>query len=502
MIDSGLRRLRLISQIIFFAVFSIGILAAGSHYWPLPNDLFFRLDPLTAIISMSASGVLIANLTFSAVILVLTFIFGRFFCGWLCPLGAFIDFFEWITQGYKRKERDQNRLRTLSLIKFGVLILIVAASAFSFQFVYFFDPIVIMTRFMGVMLRPIQKALFQLPPIVVQHSIHFIFFTLCILLLSLLARRFWCGTLCPLGGLLGLIARFSRSGFVQNDCIACPTCQKKCRTGAIVDPKAQITVAQECIRCFDCLDACPKKTRVFAFNTHLDSESEVPLLARRSFLSWCGSGLIGSALIARSAAAMPGNKSLLRPPHALDEEEFLDLCLRCEACVNVCPTNSLQPLLLQSGLYGLWTPTLTPSTGECKVDCNRCSGVCPTHAIGNFDLSTKYNLKIGTAILYKDRCIPYTDGERCGKCIPKCPTAAIGYTKQSNLELPVKIDYLLCVGCGICEYVCNKQTLDAPAIIVTAYGRNTPSGVPENAANTYLEKTLKDNRNEEGLIEK
>jgi polyferredoxin/Pyruvate/2-oxoacid:ferredoxin oxidoreductase delta subunit len=500
MIDLRLRRLRLLSQIVFFAVFCTGILVAGFHYWPLPSDFFFRLDPLAAIISMFASGALITGLTLSVVILVLTVLFGRFFCGWMCPLGALIDFFEWITQGYKRKERDQNRLRTLALIKFGVLILIVAASAFSFQFVYFFDPIVIMTRFMGVTLIPIQKALLQLPPFVVQHEIQFLFFALCILLLSLLARRFWCRTICPLGALLGLIARISPSGFTQKDCIACPTCQKKCRTGAIVDPKAQITRPQECIRCFDCLDVCPKNTRVFTLNAHLSKQPEPPLLARRSFLAWCGTGVVGSAVIARSAVAMPVNKSLLRPPHASDEEEFLDLCLRCEACVNACPTNSLQPLLLQSGLYGLWTPTLTPSVGECKVDCNKCSTVCPTHAIGTFDLSTKYNLKIGTAILYKDKCIPYSEGEHCGKCIPKCPTAAISYTKQGNLELPSKIDYLLCVGCGICENICNKQTLDAAAIIVTGYGRNMPSGVPENAIKTYLEKTRKEDMAEDGLI--
>jgi polyferredoxin len=502
MIDSRLRRLRLLSQIVCFAVFSIGILAAGSSYWPIPGDFFFRLDPLAAIISMFTSGVLIASLTFSVVILLLTLFFGRFFCGWICPLGTLIDIFEWIIQGYKRKERDQNNLRTLALTKFGLLILIVSASAFSFQFIYFFDPIVIMTRFMGVVLMPIQKSLFRLPPFVVQHAVQFLLFTLCILLLSFLARRFWCRTICPLGALLGLIARLSPSGFGQKDCVACPTCQKKCRTGAIVDPKAQITLSQECIRCFDCLEVCPKNTRVFTFHAHPNRQPQLELLSRRSFVFWCGSGFAGSAVIARSAGAMPGNKSLLRPPHATDEEEFLDLCIRCQACVNVCPTNTLQPMLLQSGLYGLWTPTLTPSIGECKVDCNRCSTVCPTQAIGTFDLSTKYNLKIGTAILFKDICIPYAEGERCGKCIPECPTAAISYIKQNDLELPSKIDYLLCIGCGVCENVCNKQTFDAPAIVVTGYGRNMPSGVPENAVKAYLERVTKEDRAEDGLIKK
>jgi len=496
MSNSILKRLRLISQILFFAIFSSGILIAGAHYWPLPGDFFFRLDPLVAIIAMFASGILISGLMFSLIILVLTIFFGRFFCGWICPLGALIDFFEWIMHGYKRREQDQNRLKQLSVIKFGVLILIVAASAFSFQFVYFFDPVVIMTRFMGMILMPIQKALFHQTSFVVPHAVQFLIFTLAILMLSLLATRFWCRVICPLGALLGLVARFSPFGFIQKECNECAACRKKCRTGAIIDAKAQVTLSQECIRCFDCIDTCPQKTRLFTWNAQKGERPQPDLLSRRSFLSWCGGGVIGSTVIARNSGATSLNKFLLRPPHSPDEEEFLDLCVRCQACVNICPTNALQPLLLQSGLYGLWTPTLTPSAGECKVDCNKCSTVCPTHAIGSFDLSTKYDLKIGTAILSKDRCIPYAEGLQCGKCISKCPTAAIGFIEQNKLQFPTQIDVQLCVGCGVCQKICNGETWGSPAIVVTAYGRNMPSGVPADAIKTYLEKSLKEENTE------
>lgn len=489
--NSGFRRLRYISQIICFLVFSGGLLFAGSYFWPLPNDAFFRIDPLAAIIAMSASGALIAGLIFSVLMLVLTFFCGRFFCGWMCPLGALIDFFEWIAQGFKRKEGDKVRLYQLSAVKFGVLILVVAASGFSFQFVYFFDPIVIMTRFMGMVLMPTKNAMLQLPPFVVPHSIQFVAYTLGIVLLSLIARRFWCRVACPLGALLGLIAWFSPSGFVQQDCKGCPACQRKCRTGAILDSKAQIMQSQDCIRCFDCLDACPLKTRVFSFNAREKNWAQPARLSRRSFLAWCGTGIMGSAVIAGNAGAMPGGKFILRPPHSPDEEQFLDMCIRCQACVNVCPTNALQPLLMQSGLYALWSPTLSPSIGECKLDCNKCSTVCPTQAIGRFNLQNKYFRKIGTAVLFKDRCIPYAEGKPCGKCIPKCPTGAIGYTEQDNLKFPSQIDFLLCVGCGVCQNLCNRQRLDAPAIVVTAKGRNMPSGVPEDTIQTYLENMQK-----------
>lgn len=488
---SKLGKLRYLSQVACFTLFCGGLLFAGYSFWPLPKDAFFRLDPIMAIITMSASGAFISGLAFSAVILVLTFIFGRFFCGWICPLGALIDFFEWLVQGFKRKQMSQLRAYQLSAIKFGVLIMIVAASAFSFQFIYLFDPIVIMTRFMGMILMPTQNKLLQLPPFVVQHSIQFLFFTLAIVLLSLFAKRFWCRVVCPVGALLGLVAWFSPSGFVQERCKGCPVCQHQCRTAAILDSKKQAMQPQECIRCFDCLDVCPRKTRAFSLKAVKKSWARSARFSRRTFLAWCGSGIVGSVVVAGSAGALPGKKTLLRPPHSPDEEEFLDLCVRCQACVNICPTNALQPLLMQSGLYGLWSPRLEPSIGECKVDCNKCSTVCPTHAIGRFNIQNKYFLKIGTAVLFKNRCIPHADGKPCGKCIPKCPTGAIGYDQENNLKRPQQIDFLLCVGCGVCQNICNEQTLEAPALVVTAKGRNQPSGVPENTIQTYLEKYRK-----------
>ncbi len=185
---------------------------------------------------------------------------------------------------------------------------------------------------------------------------------------------------------------------------------------------------------------------------------------------------------------MPGNKTLLRPPHSPDEDTFLDLCIRCQACVNICPTNALQPLQMQAGLYGLWSPAFNLSIGGCKVDCSSCSKVCPTQAIGRFDLTTKYHLKIGTARVLRSKCLSWVEGKPCGKCIPECPTGAIGYLQQGDLQLPSEVDFLLCVGCGICQHICNEQTFGAQAIVVTSNGRNTPSGVPGDIIKTYLEK--------------
>jgi polyferredoxin len=489
MSDARLKKWRLASQIAFFSLFSGGILLAGSGFWPFPEDLFFRLDPLIGFIAMFASGALVTGLVLSGFVLILTLVFGRFFCGWICPLGALIDFFEWTTRGYRRKDRDHTRLGQLSLLKYGLLVLIVAASAFSFQFIYLFDPMVITTRFLGQVLLPLRNSILGMPPLVVQHTLWFFLFTLCILLLSFVSRRFWCRSVCPLGALLGLVAGASKSGFIRADCSGCPSCHRKCRTDAIAHTKDRQTRPQECIRCFDCLDNCPTGSRAYRLIVQGEKAKAMsPRISRRAFLAWCGTGVVGSSVIAASAGAMPDSKAILRPPHAPDEATFLDLCIRCQACVNICPTNALQPTLLQSGLYGLWTPSMTPAIGGCSPDCNRCSTVCPTEAIGAFDLSTKYHLKIGTAILSRDRCLPYIDGVQCGKCLTECPTTAIGYVEYEGIRYPAHIDYLLCVGCGLCQNICSRETMHTPALLVTGYGRNMTSGVPENTIEKYIER--------------
>ena len=50
---------------------------------------------------------------------------------------------------------------------------------------------------------------------------------------------------------------------------------------------------------------------------------------------------------------------LIRPPGSVEEGEFLKKCIKCDQCINACPTNVLQPATYEEGgLESLWTPVM------------------------------------------------------------------------------------------------------------------------------------------------
>jgi len=99
------------------------------------------------------------------------------------------------------------------------------------------------------------------------------------------------------------------------------------------------------------------------------------------------------------------DESVIRPPGALPEEQFLDKCIRCGECIKVCPTNGLQPAFLEAGVESIGTPMLVPRVGYCEYTCTSCLKVCPTDAIIKLPEAEKKKIKIGTARIDTNRCI-------------------------------------------------------------------------------------------------
>ena len=198
--------------------------------------------------------------------------------------------------------------------------------------------------------------------------------------------------------------------------------------------------------------------------------------SRRAFIGATAIGaLLGFVHFASAKRILSPNSgprarplALLRPPGALPEIEFLSRCVRCGLCMRACPTNGLQPAWSSGWVEDIFSPVLTPKSGNCRHDCNACGLVCPTHAIAPLPLAQKQWAKIGTADVVESRCLALSYNQPCIVCYEACPYGAIDLVRVPNVKVPVPmVNAERCYGCGCCEQNCPTRR---PAIVVKAAG--------------------------------
>ncbi|MGO9087853.1 MAG: 4Fe-4S dicluster domain-containing protein [Terriglobales bacterium] len=526
-------RLRWLSQVFFFLLFLFLLLrtefrgsmhaSAGEIRLPYPVNLFFRLDPLVALSNALASHALYRGLLWSLVILIPTMLLGRFFCGWICPLGSIHHFFGSLKSERKRGKQliESNRYKRWQTTKYYLLIVSLIAAVMGTGMVGWLDPFSFLVRSLGLSILPATDYGLRAFLGALEHSryasvqtfgsiLHFILGLLLLsfkqpyfrqgiwlglififlVALNFRVTRFWCRAVCPLGALLGLVSRWAIFGLVKNPehCETCNRCLLRCQGGD--DPVGGVPWRQaECHLCLNCVDECPEHGLHFQFFPAQKSVSAN--LQRRKVLT----GLAAGAALVPLLRSTPGfaverHERLLRPPGALEEADFLSRCIRCGECMKVCPNNALHPTLTEGGLEGLWTPALIPRIGYCETSCVLCSEVCPTGAIWEITAKEKgwsvdvaegtKPIRLGTAFYDRGRCLPWAMATDCIVCEEWCPTSpkaiflrpadvsdAMGNVKQ--VKQPY-LDPARCVGCGACEYACPVQ--DRPAVYVTSVGES------------------------------
>jgi polyferredoxin/NAD-dependent dihydropyrimidine dehydrogenase PreA subunit len=482
-------------QIAAFVVFAVIIWMTRYPLHVQINPAFlFKIDPLVMFITALAERVLLPGLILAAMTIALTLIFGRVFCGWLCPLGTLSDAMTFFGRIFYLRKKGLV-LPGGVFIKYFLLVVIVILAVFGVQFVWLFDPITICVRSLSFSVIPLansafewagssliqatnyyqpletfyqtlKEALFDPRRPVFPHGNIISAVFAGILLLTLLTRRWWCRYLCPLGAMLGAVAQFSFLKRHSPICAgSCRLCKDVCRMGAINEDNSY--VAAECVVCLDCVKDCPgRKSSFMFFFKHFPTAPDPVNIAvtdagisRSQFVAW-GSSALAMLLPTNALAAIKFKKrTVLRPPAALPEAEFVQRCVRCGNCMKVCVTNCLQPVLLESGAEGIWTPKIDAKIGYCEYGCTLCGHVCPTGALAPLTEEEKAVTKMGLAQILPDTCIPWATGQDCIVCEEHCPTAqkAIKITEKHingrKVLVPI-IDKIACVGCGLCENVC------------------------------------------------
>ena len=480
--------------------------------WPV--TFFFQLDPLVGLSSLLSGAVLISGIWWGVLVLVLTLLLGRVFCGFVCPLGTIHHVVSWFKPALKGDSMLRaNRKTGGQRIKYLLLILLLVTALLGLNVAGWLDPIALLFRSLALAVLPavgnglrslfeamaasdvkIVKLLsygaeilvapvFGYDPKAYQSAWLIGALFLIILFLNRIRPRFWCRYLCPLGGLLGLCSRFSllRLKKYPDKCTECGLCTRSCQGAACPQPGESWQTA-ECVACFNCFDVCPEDALAFTFRTK-PVMTQKPDIGRRAVLTGLLAG-VSLPLLGRLDGRVDktADPRLIRPPGSLPETAFLQLCQRCGQCMKVCPTNAIHPTLAEAGMAGFWTPHLIMTQGYCEYTCTLCGSVCPTGAIGQLTAKEKIGrpVKIGSAYVDRGRCLPWSGNAPCIVCQEHCPTSPKAIYLVDDIvsgadgkKLPVQlpfVDLKRCVGCGICETKCPVRGL--PAIRTIAAGES------------------------------
>jgi polyferredoxin/ferredoxin len=539
---------RIVVQTVMFGLFVAFVLLTtfanldrhpGLRHW---LGKFLEIDPLVSIATALTTHTVYKGLLWSLIVLIPTLFLGRFFCNWICPYGSLHQFVGWLfrrtggagppspatparrpenvglggptLQGAETSETVRegilapaiaaNRYRRSQHVKYYVLVAMLVAAALGTLQIGLLDPLCLLYRsFTGAVLPALNMAV---PDLFGDYRFHqgawligFILFGL--VAMNLVYPRFFCRVLCPLGALLGILSRFAWWRIERDSvkCQGCDRCLLHCE--AACDPHTQLRKA-ECFVCFNCIEDCPEGAlsfKLFPARTH---EVTGPDASRRRLIFAGITGLLFYPFVRASGRSTRDfASSVIRPPGAVEELEFLERCLKCDQCSRVCPTNVIQPAWFESGLEGLWSPILNFRMGHCQLHCTACGYVCPSGAIQRISVAEKLGLgefagagpiKLGTAHIDTSRCLPHSKNIPCVVCEEVCPTSpkaiygehttrTLRNGERIELKLP-RIDIDRCIGCGICERECPVVG-DRRAIYVTAEGETRSQHHPQRDRN-------------------
>lgn len=479
-----LRKIRITLAVIFFICITLLFLdfTGLAHKW---LGWMAKIQFLPAVLAVNV-GVVVA-------LVGLTLLFGRVYCSVICPLGVMQDIFGWL--GKKRKKNRYSYSPAKKTLRYVILVLVLAMALIPGigVLVALLDPYGAYGRIAQNLLSPVwlwgnnllaawaekrESYVFYTVDVWVRSWITFGVAAATLVVLGILAwrnGRTYCNTICPVGTVLGFLAKYSlfKPVIDTTKCNACGLCERNCKA-ACIDSKNHKIDYSRCVACMDCMGKCHRGALSYTRRKPLAAPAQAAEAetSRRAFLT--STLAVGAAavlhakdktvdggLAAITDKKIPSRQTPIVPPGAKGIKHLTDHCTACQLCVAACPNGVLRP---SDNLATLMQPRSSYERGYCRPECTKCSEVCPAGAIQKIDRAEKSSIQIGHAVWVAANCVPLADGVACGNCARHCPVGAIQMVESplgfGKPEIPV-VNAERCIGCGACENLCPARPFSA-----------------------------------------
>jgi ferredoxin-type protein NapH len=223
----------------------------------LMSVTFVYFSPYVMMMGL-AGGVIAAGLIFWVTAFTLTFILGRVFCGYLCPMGAEQELIDRVVK------IDLRVVPYLRYLKYLLAILWVAGAIF------------LAAGTGGLILDPFFAIGSGLPPYTAGMYIFLYAMMIGVFLLVLvLGRRGMCNYFCPMSVVFMAITAIKNRLRIPSlhleadpdNCISCKKCTGACPMSLPVQEMVAADTIQnpECILCGNCVETCPKNVISFSW---------------------------------------------------------------------------------------------------------------------------------------------------------------------------------------------------------------------------------------------
>lgn len=373
---------------------TVCLLVAIVLAWPISyggaTGLLLWASPLLFLALLSAGDAVSLWSVLGAAALIMIVWRPRWYCRWVCPTGCLCD----MVSGKRR------RMSWLPPLGAGVAGAVLLASLIGVSVLSMFDPNVIFHAFFaGLRRQPVGPSL--LAPVGL----------LLVLGLSALMPGIWCHKLCPLGGLQDAVTWVKKRvrkeadpphdfrparrlalgglagiglGWVFKQSTAPAESHAVRPPGALAEDE----FAAKCLRCGNCIKACPTRIIQPSWNaSHL-------------------AGLLTPAVSFASGYCLP----------------------ECTACGRVCPSDAIGPFT-KDDKKTLVMGVAHVDRQACLLtelqECDRCRFYCPYQAVSirmsDIDL-------VARAEILSDQCVG------CGACVAVCPTSAIAVRPPADRQ--------------------------------------------------------------------